>query len=201
MKKFKKVIIALLFITSVFFAYYSFNTNTCMRQAAYYPPNETTNDYKRFKHTEDAMKEFEKYVPLPKDEPYLVECTFGEVSYVDGEPVQFTHYVMHRTIEMDVQKGGKWEYNKQLSMGRYYYRVSKEPFEYSLKTLDLMEPRAITLDDGVEAILRNNVIEWSDDRFYYQIIHFSDYQGDTLTFLANSSRFNITNVPRWAEIN
>ena len=31
--------------------------------------------YKRFKYTTDAMKEFGDYVPLPKDEPYFVECT------------------------------------------------------------------------------------------------------------------------------
>ncbi|WP_432362557.1 hypothetical protein [Sporosarcina sp. UB5] len=197
MKKSKKILIAILFVSSLFLAFYSFNTNTCMRKAAHHPPNETMNEYKRFKHTEDAMKEFGKYVPLPKDEPYLVECTFGEVTYADGEPVQFTHYVKHRMVEMDVRKGSKWEYNKQLSTGIYYYHVSKEPFEYSLETSELKDTKTVILDDGVEALLRNYVMEWKDDRFYYRLYYRAGFRADTLTFLANSSRFNVTNLPEW----
>ncbi|WP_381426366.1 hypothetical protein [Sporosarcina thermotolerans] len=155
-------------------------------------------NYKRYKQTEDAMKEFGKYMPLPKDEPYFVECTFGEVAYADGEPVQFTHIVRHRDMKIDVRKGAKWEYNKQLTYGTYYYRVSKEPIAYSLVDSGLDDVETISLDDGVEALFRINLMEWKDDRFYYQLYHSNSYREPTiLTFLANSSRVNLSYVPEW----
>jgi len=157
-------------------------------------------NYKRFKQTEDAMKEFGKYVPLPKDEPYFTECTFGEVTYKEGEPVQFTHFVMNRNIEIDIRKGAKWQYNQQLTSGRmYYYRISKEPFVYSLEDSELEDVKTILLDDGVKALLRENLMEWKDDRYYYQLYQRTNYgYGEAiLTFLANSSRVNISSVPEW----
>ncbi len=68
-------------------------------------------DYKRFKDTTDAMKEFGDYVPLPKDEPYFVECTFGEVKFEENEPVEFTHFVLNKDIKIDYEKYGKIEYD------------------------------------------------------------------------------------------
>ncbi|MCG7343499.1 hypothetical protein MHZ92_05105 [Sporosarcina sp. ACRSL] len=218
MKKLKKTIVVVFVISGLFFAYHFLNTNSCMQKAPHYnsflfsykpigqfeiaqnnaSESSEKKNYKRFKHTEDAMKEFGRYVPLPKDEPYFTECTFGEVTYRDGEPVQFTHFVNHRDLKINVRKGAEWRYNEQLTYGMYYYRVSKEPFTYSLEDSELEDVKTILLDDGVEALFSVNLMEWKDDRFYYQLFHRNSYrEPTTLTFLANSSRVNISYVPEW----
>ena len=221
MKK-TKIIIPFLLLCTIISAYYFSNNNSCMRKAPHYDSfiyfnqpvgqfemsqniaDESIDEkkYKRFKRTEDGMKAFGKYVPLPKDEPYFVDCTFGEVTYADGEPVQFTHFVRHRDMKIDVLKG-KWEYDQQLTYGMYYYRVSKEPFANSLEDSGLDDVETILLDDGVEALFRINLMEWKDGRFYYQLHHRNSYHDpSTMTFLANSSRVNVSSVPEWVnEIN
>ncbi|MCM3710639.1 hypothetical protein [Sporosarcina luteola] len=217
MKK-TKIVIPFLLVCIIISAYYYSNNNSCMRKAPHYNSfifssqplgqfevsknivSESIDEkkYKRYKRTEDAMKEFGRYVPLPKDEPYFMECTFGEVAYADEEPVQFTHFVRHRDMKIDVRKGAKWEYNQQLTYGMYYYQVSKEPFAHSLEDSELDDVKTILLDDGVEALFRINLMEWKDDRFYYQLFHRNSYrEPSTLTFLANSSRVNISYVPEW----
>ncbi|GKV55287.1 hypothetical protein NCCP2222_12340 [Sporosarcina sp. NCCP-2222] len=221
MRKYKKWVIVLALLCSSLGIYYFSTTNSCMRKAPYYNSfvfvnqplansnfevsqnvsNEAVDksEYKRFKQTEKAMKEFGKYVPLTKDEPYLIQCTFGEVTYSDGEPIQFTHYVEYRDdIKMDVRKGANWEYDKMLVFAMYYYRISKEPFDYSLQDSGLEEVRTIRLDDGVEALVTRNLVEWKDDRLYYQLFIRNGFYSDTeLTFLVNSSRANISTVPEW----
>lgn len=217
MKK-TKIVTPFLLVCIIIGTYYYSNNNSCMRKAPHYDSflfssqplgqfegsksiaSESIDEkkYKRYKRTEDAMKEFGKYVPLPKDEPYFMECTFGEVAYADGEPVQFTHFVRHRDIKTDVRKGAKWDYDQQLTYGMYYYRVSKEPFAYSLEDSGLDDVKTILLDDGVKALLTINLIEWKDDRFYYQLYRKNGFiEPSTLTFLANSSRVNISYVPEW----
>ncbi|MBB4824649.1 hypothetical protein HNO89_001873 [Sporosarcina luteola] len=202
MKKYKKWALAFILLCSSIGVYYFSTTNSCMRNAPHYNSSleSDTNEYKRFKRTEEAMKEFGKYVPLPKDEPYLIQCTFGEVTYsADGEPVQFTHFVEYGEVALDVRKGAHWEYDKQLTNGMYYYRTSKEPFDYSLEAAELEDVKTIRLDDGVEALLlMDRLVEWKDDRFYYQLFYRGGFPSETaLPYLANSSRLNISNVPVW----
>ena len=153
-------------------------------------------DYKRFKDTTDAMKEFGDYVPLPKDEPYFVECTFGEVKFEENEPVEFTHFVLNKDIKIDYEKYGKIEYDKQLHFGRYYYRVSKAPFDYSLVSSNLDDVRDITFDDGTSALVYKNLVEWHDDKYYYQFFYPSEFNLEILAYMANSTRHNISKFVR-----
>lgn len=212
MKKLKLFLVAALLISGSYVAYKSVTTNSCMRDEPYYdllqPVSKTdgalpegTSEKKRFKQTEEAMKAFGKYVPLPKSENYFAKCSFGEVTYAaDGEPVQFAYYVRNRDLKTDVQKGvgSEWEYDQQFVTGEYSYHVSKEPFANSFADSGLEGVTTILLDDVLEALHWKNEIQWKDDQFYYRFYHWPDgHDKSIMAFYANSTRVNLSSMPDW----